>query len=108
MLDKKGVNERAGQRVKALGIETIHDRSQAVENLPGGQRQSVAVARAAAFGSKVVVLDEPPAALGVRETRQVLDLVKKLRDDGLGIILISHVWDLAIESNYNVWEDGRL
>ena len=70
-----------------------------VENLSGGQRQAVAVARAAAFGSKVVVLDEPTAALGVRESNQVLQLVRGLRDRGLPVILISHnmphVFDVA-------------
>jgi fructose transport system ATP-binding protein len=70
-----------------------------VENLSGGQRQAVAVARAAAFGSKVVVLDEPTAALGVRESNQVLQLVRDLRDRGLPVILISHnmphVFDVA-------------
>jgi fructose transport system ATP-binding protein len=64
--------------------------SQAVETLSGGQRQAVAVARAAAFGSKVVVLDEPTAALGVKESGMVLDMVKQLRDRGLSVILISH------------------
>ena len=70
-----------------------------VENLSGGQRQAVAVARAAAFGSKVVVLDEPTAALGVRESNQVLQLVRDLRDRGMPVILISHnmphVFDVA-------------
>ena len=72
---------------------------QAVETLSGGQRQAVAVARAAAFGSKVVVLDEPTAALGVKESGMVLDMIKQLRDKGLSIILISHnmphVWEVA-------------
>ena len=63
---------------------------QAVETLSGGQRQAVAVARAAAFGSKVVVLDEPTAALGVKETGQVLNLIQQIRDNGLPVILISH------------------
>ena len=72
---------------------------QAVETLSGGQRQAVAVARAAAFGSKVVVLDEPTAALGVKESGMVLDMIKQLRDKGLSVILISHnmphVWEVA-------------
>ena len=76
--------------IDKLGISTLQNISQAVETLSGGQRQAVAVARAGAFGSKVVILDEPTAALGVRETGQVLRLVKDLRDRGLGIILISH------------------
>ena len=99
MLDKKGMEKRAGESVQSLGIQTIQNMSQAVETLSGGQRQAVAVARAAAFGSKVVVLDEPTAALGVKESGMVLDMVKQLRDKGLSIILISHnmphVWEVA-------------
>lgn len=90
MLDSKGMRERAEAQVKALGITTLQDMTQAVETLSGGQRQAVAVARAAAFGSKVVILDEPTAALGVRESRQVLQLVMDLRERGLPVILISH------------------
>ena len=99
MLDKKGMKERAGDAVQKLGIQTIQNMGQAVETLSGGQRQAVAVARAAAFGSQVVVLDEPTAALGVKESGMVLDMVKQLRDNGLAIILISHnmphVWEAA-------------
>ncbi|QKE82923.1 ATP-binding cassette domain-containing protein [Arthrobacter sp. NEB 688] len=99
MLDKGGMEKRAGESVQGLGIQTIQNMSQAVETLSGGQRQAVAVARAAAFGSKVVVLDEPTAALGVKESGMVLDMVKQLRDNGLAVILISHnmphVWDVA-------------
>jgi len=99
MLDKKGMEKRAGESVQNLGIQTIQNMSQAVETLSGGQRQAVAVARAAAFGSKVIVLDEPTAALGVKESGMVLDMVKQLRDKGLSVILISHnmpqVWDVA-------------
>ena len=75
---------------RRLGISTLQDVTVPVENLSGGQRQAVAVARAAAFGSKVVVLDEPTAALGVRESKQVIELVKSLRDRGIPVILISH------------------
>ncbi|HEY3547293.1 MAG TPA: ATP-binding cassette domain-containing protein [Propionicimonas sp.] len=90
MLDTKGMRQRSETQVKALGISTLQDMTQAVETLSGGQRQAVAVARAAAFGSKVVILDEPTAALGVRESNQVLQLVKDLRERGLPVILISH------------------
>jgi len=99
MLDKKGMKDRAGDAVQRRGIQTIQNMGQAVEPLSGGQRQAVAVARAAAFGSNVVVLDEPTAALGVKESGMVLDMVKQLRDNGLAIILISHnmphVWEVA-------------
>lgn len=90
MLDTAGMRERSEQQLKALGISTLQDVTQAVETLSGGQRQAVAVARAAAFGSKVVILDEPTAALGVRESAQVLKLVRDLRERGLPVILISH------------------
>ena len=65
--------------------------------LSGGQRQAVAVARAAAFASRLVILDEPTAALGVRESRQVLDLIRRLREEGRGVIVISHAMDHVIE-----------
>jgi fructose transport system ATP-binding protein len=90
MLDTKGMREKARAEVLNLGIATLQDVTVPVENLSGGQRQAVAVARAAAFGSKVVVLDEPTAALGVRESNQVLQLVRNLRDRGIPVILISH------------------
>lgn len=90
MLDSKGMRERSEEQVKALGISTLQDMTQAVETLSGGQRQAVAVARAAAFGSKVIILDEPTAALGVKEGNQVLQMIKDLRDRGLPVILISH------------------
>jgi len=99
MLDKGGMKERAGTAVKNLGIQTIQNMSVAVESLSGGQRQAVAVARAAAFGHRVVVLDEPTAALGVKESGMVLNMVRQLKEKGLGVILISHnmphVWDVA-------------
>lgn len=90
VVDRAGMRERAKQALDELGIGTLQDITQAVETLSGGQRQAVAVARAAAFGSKVVILDEPTAALGVRESRQVLRLIEELRDRGLPVILISH------------------
>src|SRR6476619_278229 len=99
MLDKKGMRDRASEAVQKLGIQTIQNMGQAVETLSGGQRQAVAVARAAAFGSKVVILDEPTAALGVKEGNAVLDMIKQLRENGVPIILISHnmphVWEVA-------------
>ncbi|HEV7567167.1 MAG: fructose transport system ATP-binding protein [Microbacteriaceae bacterium] len=90
MMDKKGMRRKAEAELRELGISTLQDVTVPVENLSGGQRQAVAVARAAAFGSKVVVLDEPTAALGVRESNQVLQLVRNLRDRGIPVILISH------------------
>ncbi len=99
MLDKSGMRRDAKRALDELGIGTLQDITQAVETLSGGQRQAVAVARAAAFGSKVVILDEPTAALGVKESGQVLQMIRDLRDKGLPIILISHnmphVFDVA-------------
>jgi fructose transport system ATP-binding protein len=90
MLDTGAMKRQAKQRIDELGITTLQNINQAVETLSGGQRQAVAVARAVAFGGRVVILDEPTAALGVRESGQVLKLVRDLRERGLGVILISH------------------
>jgi fructose transport system ATP-binding protein len=90
MLDHGRMRSLAKKQLADLGIGTLQSITQAVETLSGGQRQAVAVARAAAFGSKVIILDEPTAALGVRETGQVLKLIRDLRDRGLPVILISH------------------
>ena len=76
---------------------TLPDLDGVVGLLSGGQRQAVAVARAAAFASRLVILDEPTAALGVRESRQVLDMILRLRDEGKGVIVISHAMDHVIE-----------
>ena len=99
MLDTGEMKRESTEQIKSLGISTLQNISQAVETLSGGQRQAVAVARAAAFGSKVVILDEPTAALGVRETGQVIKLIRELRASGKAIILVSHdmphVFELA-------------
>lgn len=89
-LDKKGMRQDSAQHLKDLGISTLQNITQAVETLSGGQRQAVAVARAAAFGSQVIILDEPTAALGVNESARVLQMIQDLRDRGLSVILISH------------------
>jgi fructose transport system ATP-binding protein len=90
MLDKTGMKDAAAKSMADLGIGTIQNMSQAVETLSGGQRQAVAVARSAAFATKLVILDEPTAALGVRETGQVLKLIEEVKNRGLPVILISH------------------
>jgi fructose transport system ATP-binding protein len=90
MLDQSGMKKMAKEEIMGLGIGTIQNISQAVETLSGGQRQAVAVARAATFGQKLIILDEPTAALGVRESAQVLKLIQTLRDRGIPVILISH------------------
>jgi fructose transport system ATP-binding protein len=98
MLDKRAMRKQAGDALSELkiGVQSLRV---AVENLSGGQRQGVAVARAAAWGRRVVIMDEPTAALGVKETGQVVDLIKRVRERGLPVILISHdmphVFELA-------------
>ena len=89
-LDRKRMEEVAREKLSELGLMTIQNINQAVETLSGGQRQGVAVARAAAFGSKVIILDEPTAALGVKESRKVLELILEVKSRGIPIILISH------------------
>jgi fructose transport system ATP-binding protein len=90
MLDRGAMRDEARRHMSDLGIGTLQNIGQAVESLSGGQRQAVAVARSAAFGSKVVILDEPTAALGVKEGNRVLQLIREVRDRGLPVILISH------------------
>ena len=90
VLDRNAMRTQAKEQLDALGIATVQDITQPVESLSGGQRQAVAVARAAMFGKMLVIMDEPTAALGVRETEHVLDLIKRIRDKGLPVILISH------------------
>jgi D-xylose transport system ATP-binding protein len=89
-LDETKMEARAQETLKSLSVTTIRSVRQTVAGLSGGQRQSVAVAKAVMWNSKLVILDEPTAALGVAQTRQVLDLVKRLSEQGLGVILISH------------------
>ncbi len=90
MLDRPAMEKRAREKLSELGLMTIQNIGQAVETLSGGQRQGVAVARAAAFGSRVVIMDEPTAALGVKESRRVLELILDVKKRGLPIVLISH------------------
>ena len=89
-LDEITMERRANETLATLSVTTIRSVRQTVAGLSGGQRQSVAVAKAVMWNSKVVILDEPTAALGVAQTRQVLDLVKRLGEQGLAVVLISH------------------
>ena len=89
-LDSKAMADEARKRLSDLGLLTIQNINQLVEPLSGGQRQGVAVARATSFGTKVVIMDEPTAALGVKESRRVLELISEVRARGIPIILISH------------------
>jgi fructose transport system ATP-binding protein len=99
MLDRPRMQREAREKLNSLGLTTIQNINQPVETLSGGQRQGIAVARAAAFGSRVVIMDEPTAALGVKESRRVLELILDVKRKGLPIVLISHnmphVFELA-------------
>jgi fructose transport system ATP-binding protein len=90
LLDRAGMQKEAREHLNALGLLTIQNIRQKVETLSGGQRQGVAVVRATAFGSRVVIMDEPTAALGVKESRKVLELIVDVKKRGLPIVLISH------------------
>ena len=90
LLDEATMEEKARSTLASLSVRTVKSVRQSVASLSGGQRQTVAIAKSVLWNSKVVLLDEPTAALGVAQTRQVLDLVRRLADQGLGVVLISH------------------
>jgi D-xylose transport system ATP-binding protein len=90
VLDESSMEQAANETLKSLSVRTVSSVRQRVASLSGGQRQTVAIAKAVLWNSKVVVLDEPTAALGVAQTAQVLSLVRRLADRGLGVVLISH------------------
>jgi fructose transport system ATP-binding protein len=89
-LDHGAMQRFARDKLEELGLSTIRDVRRPIETLSGGQRQGVAVARAVAFGSRILILDEPTAALGVAESRRVLDLLLAVRARGVAIVLVSH------------------
>ncbi len=90
LLDEPSMEHAAQETLASLSVRTVKSVRQRVSSLSGGQRQTVAIAKAVLWNSKVVILDEPTAALGVAQTAQVLDLVRRLADRGLGVVLISH------------------
>ena len=90
VLDESSMEQSANETLKSLSVRTVSSVRQRVASLSGGQRQTVAIAKAVLWNSKVVILDEPTAALGVAQTAQVLSLVRRLADRGLGVVLISH------------------
>jgi D-xylose transport system ATP-binding protein len=90
VLDESGMEKAAGETLASLSVRTVRSVRQRVASLSGGQRQTVAIAKAVLWNSKVVILDEPTAALGVAQTAQVLALVRRLADRGLAVVLISH------------------
>ncbi|MEU8385166.1 ATP-binding cassette domain-containing protein [Streptosporangium sp. NPDC048865] len=90
VLDEDTMEEMAARTLESLSVRTVKSIRQLVASLSGGQRQTVAIAKAVLWNSKVVILDEPTAALGVAQTAQVLELVRRLADQGLAVVLISH------------------
>jgi D-xylose transport system ATP-binding protein len=90
LLDETSMEQKAGETLAGLSVRTVKSVRQRVASLSGGQRQTVAIARAVLWNSKLVILDEPTAALGVAQTEQVLNLVRRLADRGLAVLLISH------------------
>ena len=90
LLDEPGMERAARETLTQLSVTSVRSVRQIVSGLSGGQRQAVAVAKSVMWNSKVVILDEPTAALGVAQTRQVLDLVRRLAEQGLGVVIISH------------------
>lgn len=90
LLDEASMEQSARETLASLSVRTVKSVRQSVASLSGGQRQTVAIAKAVLWNSKIVLLDEPTAALGVAQTKQVLDLVRRLADAGLGVVLISH------------------
>ncbi len=89
-LNDTEMEKRAGQTLNSLSVRTLRSLRQTVSSLSGGQRQTVAIARAVLWNSKLVILDEPTAALGVAQTEQVLNLVRRLAENGLAVVLITH------------------
>jgi D-xylose transport system ATP-binding protein len=104
------MERKARETLAALSVRTVSSVRQVVASLSGGQRQTVAIAKAVLWESRVVFLDEPTAALGVAQTRQVLDLVRRLADQGLGVVLISHNMNdvLAVADRVAVLFLGRI
>ncbi len=97
LLDEAEMETLARQTLASLSVRTVKSVRQMVSSLSGGQRQTVAIAKSVLWNSKVVLLDEPTAALGVAQTRQVLDLVRRLADSGLGVVIISHNMNDVLE-----------
>jgi D-xylose transport system ATP-binding protein len=110
LLDEITMEERAAETLAGLSVRTVKSVRQKVASLSGGQRQTVAIARAVLWNSKLVILDEPTAALGVAQTEQVLRLVRRLADRGLAVILISHNMNdvLAVADDIAVLYLGKM
>jgi D-xylose transport system ATP-binding protein len=101
-LNETTMEKRAGDTLRSLSVRTLRSLRQQVSSLSGGQRQTVAIARAVLWNSKLVILDEPTAALGVAQTEQVLALVRRLADNGLAVVLITHNMNDVFEVADNI------
>ncbi len=97
LLDERTMEQKARETLASLSVRTVKSVRTPVSSLSGGQRQTVAIAKAVLWNSKVVMLDEPTAALGVAQTKQVLELVRRLADQGLGVVVISHNMNDVLE-----------
>jgi D-xylose transport system ATP-binding protein len=108
-LDQSGMERRSRDLLGSLNATTIGNVRAKVARLSGGQRQSVAIARALVANPRIVLLDEPTAALGVAQTAEVLDLVRRLREQGIGVVLISHNMSdvMAVSDRVQVLRLGR-
>jgi len=102
VLDRKAMRDKAGTLLSGLAVNVPPVTSR-VRRLSGGQRQAVAIARAAGWGSSIVIMDEPTAALGVQETARVENVVRKLQDSGVAVLLISHNFDQVLRLAQHVW-----
>jgi D-xylose transport system ATP-binding protein len=102
VLDKRAMISSAEQTLSRLAVNVPSVRS-TVRRMSGGQRQSIAISRAISWGSTLVIMDEPTAALGVRETRAVEDLIRRLREEGMTVLLISHDFDQVMRLSDQVW-----
>lgn len=108
-LDHKTANRIALEQIRAMGIRRVTDADQLVGTMSGGERQALAIARALYFGARLLILDEPTAALGVKESKVVIDLIKKARDDGIALVFITHnaTHALSVGDRFTVLIQGR-
>lgn len=108
-LDHKTANHIALEQIRSMGIRRVTDAEQLVGTMSGGERQALAIARALYFGARLLILDEPTAALGVKESKVVIDLIKKARDDGIALVFITHnaTHALSVGDRFTVLIQGR-
>jgi simple sugar transport system ATP-binding protein len=109
-LDHKRANATALEQIRAMGIRRVVDAEQLVGTMSGGERQALAIARALYFGAKLLILDEPTAALGVKESKIVIDLIKKARADGIALVFITHnaTHAMSVGDRFTVLMQGRV